>query len=854
MNIRPHSRVYYNSKFRDNSKLNNNICVGSKRLFNSDLQTNKQCVIPKKRLGFYSKTNAVGSNYSVHSSNVSYVPSTNFNARTVYHSPSFAPSVSYRSTVTPRLPYSSKVVNSTPSLQYSRRQHSSNTVESFAVGSAGEGNNIECLKEKNSAYINVRVSGVHTSILLDSGSRYNIMSLEFAKKIKANICPNSMNNNLGQTPKCLISVSGDRMSVIGKCRVSVTFDGLPVITEFLILDDVFQKVLLGLNSFQAMKTILDFDEGFAYFFNKKIQIPFNNDFSKEKNIYTVNNVVLQPFSQKTVLVSTPKCFSNQTVNISPSFSSDTQMYCVAKSINVISNKSRTIACFINPTAECINIPARKAVGKISVFRDKICGVYDDGLKKFTLCDSKTNKLINHKTKLGERQEYLRFVHEFFHNSKGLIETDTNLSMNNHGFVDVDTNQSEIKHQGGSQNNCFQNKYEVNTSVSQNNQTQLKHQGGSQYKFKDLNISADHLPEAEKLQFIQLIDRYGDCFAKNLSDLNQPCKYPPMHIQLKPDAKPVRQKPYKTTIEASREIDRQVNELLKHDLIEPSVSPWSSPVILVKKPNNTHRLCIDLRRCNEMVSDLSYTMPEMSDVIDLMSEKECKYLTKLDLTSGFFQFALDQESKDITTFVTSKNNWKFKRLPFGLKSSPILFQLAMSEIFRACLNKHALIYIDDVITVSSDFDSHIKNLTEIFEILRSTNLKLNPEKCEFMKAQITYLGYLVSGKQISIDPKKLSVISQQKPPSNQKELKGFLGYTGFFRRLVRGYSQITVPFQNLLRKDTKFIWKPEHEDAFQRLKAALLAEPVLSFYRSDREIHLTTDACSRSIGYIITQPG
>ena len=388
--------------------------------------------------------------------------------------------------------------------------------------------------------------------------------------------------------------------------------------------------------------------------------------------------------------------------------------------------------------------------------------------------------------------------------------------------------------------------EVNSgNISHHN----KHQAQNS---KDLaiDLSKADLTASEKSDLLQFLGRYRDVFATNLSELGEVTDF--QHRIETGDAPPQRQRFYRTTPQIKTEIEKQVNELLDNDLIEESSSPWTSPVVMVKKKTGEYRFAVDYRKLNSVTHHTSFPLPRIDDLLDTIAAAKAKYFTTLDMFSGFWQLKLDPETSHKSSFITHMGQYQWKRLPFGLVGAPISFQAALSKILQGLNWKIVLVYIDDLLVISSDFESHLKHLGLVFERLREANIKLKPSKCQFATQKVLYLGHIVSKHGVEVDPAKTKLISDFPTPKNVKQVRSFLGLANYYRKVVKDYAKRAVPLNNLLAKNTEFQWKHECELAFQDLKEALIKPPILAFPDIDKEFVLTTDASGQAIGYILGQ--
>lgn len=368
---------------------------------------------------------------------------------------------------------------------------------------------------------------------------------------------------------------------------------------------------------------------------------------------------------------------------------------------------------------------------------------------------------------------------------------------------------------------------------------------------DLGISFSDSPmskeEQRKMQIF--IGRNRDVFAADLSELGKTDIY--LHTIITGDNPP--QRPYRQSPEAKAETLRQIEEMLKQGLIEPSTSVWQSPVVLVRKKNGEWRCAIDYRRLSHVTSPISYPLPRLEDMIDTISEKgNNKWFSVLDMASGYWQIPLDPATKHKTVFVTSHGTFQWNALPFGLSNAPGSYQALMNSILHGLHWKIALVYVDDVLIFSRTFEEHLHHLNLVFQRLRKAKLTLKPSQCCLAQSKVMYLGHYISGKGVEVDPEKTSAVANYPNPKTVKQLRGFLGLCNYYRRFVKDYAQIAAPLNHLTKKDVAFILTPEHEDAFQKLKKGLISAPILALPNLSKPFHLTPDASKMALGYILSQ--
>lgn len=202
----------------------------------------------------------------------------------------------------------------------------------------------------------------------------------------------------------------------------------------------------------------------------------------------------------------------------------------------------------------------------------------------------------------------------------------------------------------------------------------------------------------------------------------------------------------------------------------------------------------------------------------------KYFSTLDLYSGFWQVPLEEQSRNLTSFLTAEGSFRFNVLPFGLNVTPNSFARMMSIAFSGLDPATAFLYLDDIILVGASVEHHLKNLQKGFIICREKNLKLNPQKCQFMQSEVTFLG-TSTDKGILPDNSKFQTISDYPTPKDKDAVKRFVCFINYYRNFVKNFSSIAVPLNNLLKKKSKFIWSTECENSFQYLKQVLKEPPI-----------------------------
>lgn len=361
--------------------------------------------------------------------------------------------------------------------------------------------------------------------------------------------------------------------------------------------------------------------------------------------------------------------------------------------------------------------------------------------------------------------------------------------------------------------------------------------------------SEDLDDAQKEKFATLINRYVDVFAKDSRDLG--CTNLVKHKintgNSQPIRQPVRRQPY-----GKREIEKEeIEKMLERGVIEPSNSPWSSPIVLVSKKDGSTRFCIDYRKLNEVTVQDAYPIPRVDDCLDALSGS--KWFNTMDLCSGFWQIQMDEEDKLKTAFSTSSQGlFHFRVMPFGLVNAPPTFQRLMENVLRGIQWVESLLYMDDIITPGESVDQCLFRLEHVFQRLRTANLKLKPSKCIFFQKSAHFLGHIVSENGIETDPEKVKAVKEWPRPRNSKDVRSFLGLASYYRKFVKGFSEIAKPLHKLCEKNSRFSWTEACQTSFEALKQSLMSAPVLAYPKLGSRFILDTDSSDFASGAVLSQ--
>jgi len=256
------------------------------------------------------------------------------------------------------------------------------------------------------------------------------------------------------------------------------------------------------------------------------------------------------------------------------------------------------------------------------------------------------------------------------------------------------------------------------------------------------------------------------------------------------------------------------------------------------------------KLNKITKKDSYTIPRISDNLDVMCN--AKFFSTMDLNAGFYNIKVKEEDRPKTAFTTGSGLYHWIRMPMGLCNSPSTFQRAMDHVLNDLRWQDCLLYLDDLMVFSKDFDEHLERLGKVFEKLRSSNIRLKPSKCKFLQKEVEFLGHVVNEEGLRPNPKKLEAIRFFKTPKTVKHVQSFLGICNYYRKYIKGIAGIAKPLYNLLQKGIKWKWGEKEKEAFETLKERLVTAPVLAFYDPEKDIIIKTDASQYAVGAILAQ--
>ena len=353
---------------------------------------------------------------------------------------------------------------------------------------------------------------------------------------------------------------------------------------------------------------------------------------------------------------------------------------------------------------------------------------------------------------------------------------------------------------------------------------------------------------QKVQVAKLLKKYSDVFSESDNDIGRTCII--KHRIPTGDAHPIKQRPRRVPVHMNEEIDKQLENMLKENVIQPSTSPWASSIVMVKKKDGSNRFCVDYRKLNDITIKDAYPLPRVDESLDQLTGS--KWFSCLDLNSGYWQVETDPTDRENTAFTSRRGLFEFTVMPFGLCNAPATFERLMETILAGLHWEVCLIYLDDVIVTGKSFEDMVWNLEKVFERFQQAGLKLKPRKCKLFSKEVEFLGHIISESGIKTDPNKTKCVETWPTPKNVREVRAFVGLCSYYRRFIYKFSETAKPLHKLTEKNQPFVWTEECANSFKELKTKLVEAPVLIYPDFTKSFILNVDASDLCMGAVLSQ--
>ena len=371
---------------------------------------------------------------------------------------------------------------------------------------------------------------------------------------------------------------------------------------------------------------------------------------------------------------------------------------------------------------------------------------------------------------------------------------------------------------GAQIDCGEN----TVSIRNLDGGRIVYQGDKHTKL-EAEIQLNSMKEV-RIEDIPVVREFQDVFPAELPGM-PPDREIEFTIDLIPGTSPIAQQPYRMGPKELVELKEQLDEFEEQGFIRESVSPWGTPVIFVDKRDGGRRMCGYYRNLNNVTIKNKYPLPRIQNLFDQV--KGAGVFSKIDIRSGYHQIKIKEEDIPKTAFVSRYGHHEYLVVPFGLTNAPAIFMNLMNKIFMPYLDKFVVVFIDDILVYSKDKLAHEEHLRIVLQTLREHQLYAKLSKCEFWLDKVEFLRHVITKDGIAVNPKNVQDVLDWQAPKNVKEIRGFLGMAGYYRRFIEGFSKIAGPMIKLLRKNAPFIWDEKCEQSFQELKTRLTTALVLA---------------------------
>jgi transposase InsO family protein len=303
--------------------------------------------------------------------------------------------------------------------------------------------------------------------------------------------------------------------------------------------------------------------------------------------------------------------------------------------------------------------------------------------------------------------------------------------------------------------------------------------------------------------------------------------------------------YKLSEKELEVLKKYIEDSLAKGFIRKSKSSAGYPVLFAPKKDGTLRPCVDYRKLNAITVKNRYPLPNIQELRDRLSR--AKIFTALDLRGAYHLIRIKKGHEWKTAFRTRYGHYEYQVVPFGLTNAPAACQDLINSALNDCLDQYAIAYLDDILIYSDNMEEHVQHVKEVLQRLRAHHLELKPEKCEFHKEEVEFLGHMVGVNGVRISEAKIKTIKEWETPKTVKDVQSFLGFVNFNRQFIRDFAKIAIPLTKLTKKETTWRWGESQQEAFEKLKLACITEPVLVAFRSGEPLRFETDASDLAMG-------
>ena len=371
--------------------------------------------------------------------------------------------------------------------------------------------------------------------------------------------------------------------------------------------------------------------------------------------------------------------------------------------------------------------------------------------------------------------------------------------------------------------------------------------------KEEEKKREETPRTQQQQEIyeRLIKEYSDVFPKELPEGLPPKREGLEHeIKLKDHTKTPYRRPYKSGPAELEALKKILDDMLKKGFIQRSQSRYGAPVLLTPKKDGGTRMVVDYREINKITVKNGYPLPAVDELFPIV--QGAKVFSKIDLHSGYYQIRIAEKDREKTAFVTRYGSYEFLVLPMGLCNSPGTFMELMNWVFEKQLDKYVIVFLDDVLIFSKTEEEHEQHMKGVLQILRDNKLYAKMSKCDLVREEVDFLGHRLGRKGLGQEAAKTKDVVDWEIPKSKKQVQKFLGLANYYRKFVKGFSDIARPLNRLTGLSVKFEWGETEQRAFEGLKRALCTAPVLALPDGTLPFVINSDASDEAVGAVLQQ--
>ncbi|CAF3126930.1 unnamed protein product [Rotaria sp. Silwood2] len=683
-------------------------------------------------------------------------------------------------------------------------------------------------------YINVQVNNKRQHAIIDTGSAVTIISKQLLSKID--------HRKFKYKRKLHKSANCTSINIIGEIELEVQIQGYKSLILADVATNLITDLLLGNDWIAANNVVIDSPQQHIFIMNNQCRLiataPFLNITSLQQPVLLINEIVLPPYSEQII---------------------DVQVSLHTKNV-----------------PEVLFEPASSLYSKHILLTNALVKVENNRSKLLIMNVTNRERMLQRNTKLGHASSPSEINNYFTlpvfkdkqHYQKKQLTTITdrrNSTFTGHSCATAFQHRRKTHFMSLT---CHTNNYNEQPFpcyvceekfLSHNDlQHHLRQQCYPEYMRQQIDLLTQHIQDPKQRQRLQnILWKHGKLF-----DLRQPSiiKATVRHAIDTSTHPPIYTPPYRVSYKDEQLQREEIDKLLKQGIIEESVSPWSSPIVLVKKKDGSVRFCIDFRKLNNITTKDAFPMPRIDDIFDHLSQAE--YYTTIDFKSGYFQVGLDPKDRPKTAFSTRDQHYQFTVLPQGVTNGPPAFQRIVSQILGSTRWQYSLAYLDDVIIYSPTFDQHLIHLDDILTRLNDANFRLNVNKCQIARTSIDYLGHNIEHRNIRPNADNIRALEKTSQPTTAKEAFRFVKAAEYYRKFIPNFSTIAQPLhkyapttkdQRLKKSQATPITLSDDElNAFNTLKRILTYDLVLRIPNPNLPFKIHTDASRIGIGAVLMQ--